>query len=288
MAVDDRLNIGCGSRIRSGWVNIDFASTDPNVIRHDLLTSLPFADGQFSFVYGSHVLEHFTKADAVRVLNECQRILVPGGVIRCVVPDLERLARNYLEQLAAARGGDGQACTNREWAVLALIDQCSRDCPGGEMLPFLQANDAASLEWVFQTEGSEIRANHEALHRSASVGGAADARASTTPYFLRRLRPSRNNLSKLARAFARWTDLLPPSTRTALAIGRFRIGGEVHRWMYDSYSLRRMLEAIGFVSVVQRTAFDSYLPDWSAQHLDTEPDGTIYKPTSLFMEARKP
>jgi len=31
-----------------------------------------------------------------------------------------------------------------------------------------------------------------------------------------------------------------------LQVGRFRLSGENHRWMYDSYSLGRLLDATGF------------------------------------------
>ena len=73
-----------------------------------------------------------------------------------------------------------------------------------------------------------------------------------------------------------------------LQIGRFRQQGEVHQWMYDRLSLQRLLEQCGFIDIVQRNASESYLPDWSSFNLDTEQDGSIYKPDSLFMEAIKP
>ena len=74
---------------------------------------------------------------------------------------------------------------------------------------------------------------------------------------------------------------------SALQIGRFRLSGENHQWMYDSYSLSRLLEAAGFKGFVVRSASESYSPNWSSYNLDTEPDGSIYKPDSLFVEAIK-
>ena len=73
-----------------------------------------------------------------------------------------------------------------------------------------------------------------------------------------------------------------------LKIGRFRQQGEVHQWMDDRFSLKCLLNECGFVDVIQRNASESYLPDWSSFNLDTEQDGSIYKPDSLFMEAIKP
>jgi hypothetical protein len=58
--------------------------------------------------------------------------------------------------------------------------------------------------------------------------------------------------------------------------------------MYDSVSLGSALAEAGFTDIVVRKADESYLPGWANEHLDSEPDGRVYKPLSLFMEARKP
>ena len=58
--------------------------------------------------------------------------------------------------------------------------------------------------------------------------------------------------------------------------------------MYDRYSLSHLLQSCGLGQIVQRAANESYLPDWTVWNLDTESDGTVYKPDSLFMEAIKP
>ena len=68
-------------------------------------------------------------------------------------------------------------------------------------------------------------------------------------------------------------------------VARFRDSGEVHQWMYDDYSLKRLLEEQGFNSAVRKTASESYIKDWASYSLDTEPDGSVYKPDSLYMEA---
>jgi predicted SAM-dependent methyltransferase len=287
-SVASKLNFGCGSRLREGWVNIDFASGNPAVIKCDLNKALPFSDKYFSFVYSSHVLEHFSKSHGHRILKECYRIMKSGAAIRCVVPDLELLVNNYLGKLNAARQGNCHAALEREWAVLALLDQSARDKPGGEMMTFLQEYEAENLTWIFETEGLEIEANHARL-RTATPGGTTVSTRAWEGRLLRRLWPSRRRIAKAIRlALAAWPGLLPPSDRMALQVGRFRAGGEVHRWMYDSYSMGVALEAAGFVDVIQRSAFESYLSNWSEEHLDTEPNGEVYKPASLFMEARKP
>jgi DNA primase large subunit len=72
-----------------------------------------------------------------------------------------------------------------------------------------------------------------------------------------------------------------------LQIGKFRLGGEIHQWMYDSFSMGRLLKITGFSRIIVRDAFTSYLDDWRMYNLDTEPDGEIYKPDSNYIEAIK-
>lgn len=74
----------------------------------------------------------------------------------------------------------------------------------------------------------------------------------------------------------------------ALQIGRFRLQGEVHQWMYDRYSLARLLRKTGFHNPQPVGPTESQLQGWADYNLDTEPDGTIYKPDLLYMEAIKP
>ena len=68
-------------------------------------------------------------------------------------------------------------------------------------------------------------------------------------------------------------------------IGVFRLSGEVHRCMYDRYSLARALDEAGFLSPRIVGPAESAIDGWANFHLDTEPDGQVYKPDSLFMEA---
>jgi hypothetical protein len=68
---------------------------------------------------------------------------------------------------------------------------------------------------------------------------------------------------------------------------RERSGGEVHLWMYDRHSLARALRGAGFRDPRVVGAAESRIPGWAGFHLDTEPDGSVYKPDSLYMEASK-
>lgn len=65
--------------------------------------------------------------------------------------------------------------------------------------------------------------------------------------------------------------------------GWFRTSGEVHRWMYDRFSLERILRDARFIEVVVCTPDVSRIPGFAAYGLDVV-DGVERKPDSLFME----
>ena len=60
--------------------------------------------------------------------------------------------------------------------------------------------------------------------------------------------------------------------------------GELHRWMYDEYSLGKLLLDIGFENVQTESPTTSRIEGWAQFNLDTNKDGSIYKPESLYIE----
>lgn len=271
------LNIGCGSRYHPDWTNVDSRQTGPEVIRADGRRPLPFDDASFQVVYHSHLLEHLDRDDAPGFLAECYRLLKPGGVLRVAVPDLEAIARLYLKAVERAELGDEPWRHHHDWMMLELYDQTTREHSGGRMLAYFYQDPIPNPQFVIERTGVEARRMIEL------------ARQSPRPAPKRRL-----GLRYRCRI---WTQslrerlvqaLLPPDDRHALVVGRFRRSGEVHQWMYDRHSLGSLLREVGFVSPRICGPTESDIPDWMRYALDTEPDGEVYKPDSLYMEARKP
>jgi SAM-dependent methyltransferase len=241
-------NLGCGARHHGDWINIDFHGDSRTVLPWDLREGLPFPDRSCDAVYSSHAIEHFTRAGARRFLGECLRVLRPGGVLRIVAPDLEGVTRTYLSCLDAARRGDSGAAERYEWIVIELLDQLVRHRGGGEMLRYWAQDVVPAEDFVAERVGTEYL----------------------------RARPI-------------WKGhVLPDTEPDAAEVGRVRLGGEVHQWMYDSYSLARLLGDCGFVDVRTCAAHESAIASFPAYNLDTEPDGSVYKPDSFFLEAKAP
>jgi predicted SAM-dependent methyltransferase len=254
-------------------VNVDFSASGPGVIAHDLRRGLPFADESFVAAYGSHVLEHLDPDAGERLLRECHRVLAPGGIVRIVVPDLEAIARLYLESLEAAAAGNMQAEFRHEWATLELLDQSVRTRSGGRMAVRLANLDDHGRLFV------ESRIGREAVAQASGCSSADRVAA-------RRVRAAWWKLRTIAAGTVARL-FFGSEGAAALREGLFRRSGEVHQYMYDRFSLKRALERAGFVEAQVRDAASSRIPGFSGYGLDVL-DGRPRKPDSLYLEARKP
>jgi predicted SAM-dependent methyltransferase len=61
--------------------------------------------------------------------------------------------------------------------------------------------------------------------------------------------------------------------------------GETHQWMYDQYSLGRLLQSTGYHDVQRQSAHSSRIRRWVEFHLDADAGETVRKPDSVFIEA---
>ena len=62
----------------------------------DIVKGLPVDPQSLDGVYCSHVLEHLALADCRIALRNTYGLLKPGGIFRLVLPDLNHLARRYV------------------------------------------------------------------------------------------------------------------------------------------------------------------------------------------------
>lgn len=257
-----RLNLGCGTRRHAAWTNVDLVPAGPDVIAADLRRPLPFPAGSFQAVYAAHVLEHLVPAEAGRLLAEVWRLLAPGGIVRIVVPDLEGIARAYLESLE--RAGSAPSPERRwehRWMTVELLDQLVRDTPGGLMRRWWSCQPVPARGFI------ETRLGQEA---AAGIAAVAAARRTTAGV---PLEPG---------------EIFAAEPATPRAAQRFAALGERHRWMYDHLSLGDLLDRAGFVEVGRTDAVESRIPGFPAACLDADSSGTPWKPDSLYMEGVRP
>jgi predicted SAM-dependent methyltransferase len=270
------LNLGCGRRYHSSWTNLDLESDNPKVISHDITRGLPFEASSFNAVYHSHVLEHLSPDEGKLLIQECYRVLSPGGVLRVVVPDLERIARLYLENHQKAWDGDEVASVNYDWMKMELLDQLVREKSGGQMGIYMSRSEIKNAESVQSRVGDELAVCQETTDPKAIKQKSVLSRLEELTVDLRRF---------MAQRFVRWT--LGRGAEAAFDEGLFRSQGEIHRWMYDRYSLREICHLIGFEGFRVCSAVESSIEGYSSYQLDSF-KGQVRKPDSIFIECRKP
>jgi predicted SAM-dependent methyltransferase len=266
------LNLGCGNHYHKDWVNIDFVSRSKDVIEHNLLGGIPYPDNFFDVVYHSHVLEHFTKRDALEFIKGCYRVLKPGGIIRIAVPDLETITKNYLSFLEGSIAGDKMSEANYDWTMLEMYDQAVRNYGGGEMKTYYRQDTMINEDFVRERMGKFFEI------MTQKRGPQSE---NTWKNYIKKIFPVTSIINFLRSI----KNVIPGENHRQL--GKFRMSGEIHQWMYDRFSLSRLLKTTGFKEIIQRSPRDSYVENWARYDLDSEPNGDTYKPDSLFMEAKK-
>jgi len=125
MSARNRLHLGCGLTTPADWINVDGSwnariakypwlrrflgaigavtndktaiGWSQDILWHDLRRPLPFPDNSMVAVYSSHTLEHLYLSQAQALLGECFRVIIPGGIIRIVVPDLKAIIDEYMD-----------------------------------------------------------------------------------------------------------------------------------------------------------------------------------------------
>lgn len=113
----DYVQYGCGLCAPQEWTNFDISPTlrlqrlpllgrmlgrigprfPANVWYGDIVRGLPVRARSCAAVYCSHTLEHLALDDFRTALWNSLALLRPGGTFRFVLPNLEQLARDYLD-----------------------------------------------------------------------------------------------------------------------------------------------------------------------------------------------
>jgi predicted SAM-dependent methyltransferase len=93
------LDLGCGPNTHPDFINLDFQWHPGIDVCWDVTRGLPFAERSLVGVFSEHCLEHFPAGQARALLREVNRVLVPGGHLRLVVPDAELYLGTYWAQL---------------------------------------------------------------------------------------------------------------------------------------------------------------------------------------------
>jgi SAM-dependent methyltransferase len=116
------INIGSGTEVMGKFQNLDFYFSGPRkgsgaIVGHDLRLPLPFPDASFSGAYSEHALEHLFPNHAIQLLRETRRILKPGSIFRCAVPDLQKYVDYYVGKSVDPEFGKFRSGRDAIWAL---------------------------------------------------------------------------------------------------------------------------------------------------------------------------
>lgn len=256
------LNIGCGNNYHKDWINLDLYRSK-FVRYHNIKKKLPFLDNSVDVIYHSHVLEHLRKDDAKKFLKDCFRVLRPGGIMRVVVPDLEKITREYLLNLENSFNSMSKdSVLKYNWNKIEFFDQIIRNRPGGDMLNVIKSGDF-NKEYAVKRNGDEIINILKSIERLNFFKEAAFEFIKKRGFvynllssFLKKLNPSKS--------------------------------GEAHKWMYDRLDLKIILNYSGFRDFSILSYKNSDIKDWDKYFLDKSSFGDFArKPDSLFVEVKK-
>ena len=183
------VQYGCGLCAPSGWRNFDTSPTlrlqklplvgarirnagnEPfpkNVEYGDIVRGLPVPAQASKGVYCSHVLEHLALDDFRVALRNSYDYLQEGGVFRFVLPDLERLAQDYLKSDAP----DAAAVFMEE----TYLGKKNRPKGVNGFVRQWMGNSAHLWMWDFKSMSAELgRAGFRQVRR-AEFGDSKDSR----------------------------------------------------------------------------------------------------------------
>ncbi len=95
-----RLHLGCGENYLAGYTNVDLPVEHQTVMqtRADLyadVRTLNYAENSVSEVRTHHMLEHFSRQEAIKLLLRWRRWLRADGVLHVETPDFEEGVKRF-------------------------------------------------------------------------------------------------------------------------------------------------------------------------------------------------
>ncbi|ASB50967.1 class I SAM-dependent methyltransferase [Alkalitalea saponilacus] len=167
------VQYGCGLSAPIEWMNYDISPTlrlqrlplvgnllrrmmetkfPLNVKYGNIVAGLPVQDDKCDGIYCSHTLEHLSLNDLRVALKNTYKILKPGGIFRCVLPDLQYAAKSYLINLESGKGD-----SSIDFMLSTSLGEASRQRGIKSLLSYLYGNSKHLWMWDYMSLSEELR-----------------------------------------------------------------------------------------------------------------------------------
>lgn len=103
-----KLHLGCGEKYLEGYWNIDFPEGEhtvmmPRVDQYADVRTLTYPENSVDEVRSHHLFEHFSRAEALKLLVRWRSWLKPGGLLVVETPDFTTSAQFFLASFSLKR-----------------------------------------------------------------------------------------------------------------------------------------------------------------------------------------
>ncbi len=97
-----KLHLGCGEVYLEGYINIDLPRSEHNIMKvkadvYKDIRQLEYPENFVDEIRTHHMLEHFSRQEAIKILFQWRRWLKVGGVLHVETPDFETAAKKFSE-----------------------------------------------------------------------------------------------------------------------------------------------------------------------------------------------
>lgn len=97
-----KLHLGCGRKYLKGYINIDLPLENQRLMKakadiYKDIRDLDFPENSIDGIRHHHLMEHFTRQEAIRLLLQWRHWLKPGGILIVETPDFEECAKLFLK-----------------------------------------------------------------------------------------------------------------------------------------------------------------------------------------------
>lgn len=90
-----KINLGSNKYLLKEFINIDKEKFEGVDLICDIKDGLPYEDNSIEEIYAGHFIEHLTIRNAIKVLEDCKRVLKPNGIITITIPDFEKILEQF-------------------------------------------------------------------------------------------------------------------------------------------------------------------------------------------------